>query len=660
MTSSTNSGIGIRFALDTPEPVRLNSCEYYLKGWFIPATNAASAQELALIVDGITLPVHSGFARLDVGRHFNDPNLSNCGYVARFRAPKFDPNVRLIVRGEAQDRVVAHVQVAPISDGRNRNERRSKRVSSYEEWLSTWEATLFWPEEEISQRLSALSYCPLISIILPTYNTDPYFLARCIDSVLEQQYTNWELCAVDDCSGEMRVVDYLKKVALEDSRIHLTVRASQGGISAASNTALEGARGEFIVLLDHDDELHPSALLEVAKYLNAHERVDLIYSDEDKIDAYGQRSHPSFKPDFDMDMFLSFDYPGHLIALRRAVVSDLGGFRSVCDGAQDWDLLVRAVELIGPSAVHHIQKPLYHWRMHSDSTALDLDAKPYARTAWVRVLSDHIERTNKRATVEPGLFYGSMRVKWQRPKDVRIAAVLRTQDGALQATVLEPYLDRQHVTVYEMTGCVVHPTRTRNTAADSSVSNLSIRSLSDMPEDVLVFINRPLETLNHFFFEELAAQAMREDCGVVTGISLDIDVRALHTGLIHDETGELMDPFAGANFPESAYMGQMNVVRAVEAISDEFFAVRRELLASIGGLGSLSAGQMPRLASRLAKNARDRGLRILVTPFAIATFDGASPRPPLEREEQNSASGVSLNSNFAAFENRDQMLRSNL
>jgi hypothetical protein len=653
--------MGIRFALDTPEPVRLNSCEYYLKGWFVPATNATEVQELALLVDGLTLPVYSGFARLDVGRHFNDPNLSDCGFVARFRTPKFDPNVRLIIRGEAQEKVLAHVQVAPILDRMNRNERRLKRVSSYAEWLSTCEPTLFWPEDEISHRLSALSYCPLISIILPTYNTDLYFLARCIDSVLEQQYTNWELCAVDDCSGEMRVVDYLKKIALEDSRVRVTVRPSQGGISMASNTALESARGEFIVLLDHDDELHPSALVEIAKYLNAHEHVDLIYSDEDKIDAYGQRSHPAFKPDFDMDMFLSFDYLGHLIALRRTVVSSLGGFRSVCDGAQDWDLLVRALEVIGPNAVHHIQKPLYHWRMHSDSTAFDLDAKPYARTAWIRVLSDHIERTGKQATVEPGLFYGSMRLKWRRPKDVRIAVILRTQDGALQTAVLEPYLERQRITVYEMTGCVVHRGRLRNaTSSDSSVSSQSIHSLSDITEDVVIFINRPLETLNHFFFDELAAQAMREDCGVVTGISLDIDVRALHTGLIHDDAGELMDPFAGTSFPQSAYMGQLNVVRAVEAISDEFFAARRELLAGVGGLGSLSAGQMPRLASRLAKNAKDRSLRILVTPFAIATFEGASPRPPLERVESDSRSGVSLNSNFAAFENRDQMLRSHL
>lgn len=523
-------------------------------------------------------------------------------------------------------------------------------ASSYQDWLVTHERKLFCPEEEVAEKIASFSFKPLLSILLPTFNTNLVFLERCIKSVLNQRYPNWQLCVVDDCSSVAGVVRYIESMAAHDSRIELLVSISNIGISAASNLALEMARGEFVILLDHDDELHPFALLEVVDALNQNRELALIYSDEDKIDPDGHRVCPAFKPDFDRDIFLTFDYLGHMIALRRDIAAGLGGFRSSCNGAQDWDLLMRALETIEPQDVHHIPKPLYHWRMHSDSTALDLHSKPYVRRAWSKVLGDYVDRIGIQADVEAGLFFGSMRLKRLLVRDARLAVFLRTEDGAYQRAALAPNVDWQRTTFYDLLGSSL--------TLGSQAEAKWIWSFDEIEEDVLIFINRPLETVNHLFFDELIAQALRPDCGLVTGISVDAG-RVIHSGFIWGSEGELMDPFAGLRFPQDGYLGQLSVVREVETISDEFFAVRREHLARIGGLGAVSATFMPRLVAELTRYAHEQGLRVLFTPYAVATFEGVwSARSPdaCSRDRR----GIQLNPNLASFANLREVLSGNI
>ena len=671
----------ILFAVDVVEPLAPDANEYFLEGWFVPNKDADTGDRLAVIVEGIEVSVFMGRSRPDVATHLGDPGATNCGFVARFNAPSVDSNVKLVAQTSSGEIVLTNIALNTKASLKAPKTPDGLGVGTYREWLVKREPALFWPEDEITDRLSVLAYQPLISVILPTYNTDLYFLERCVQSVLEQHYAHWQLCVADDSSSDGQVIEYLRSIAAQDPRAVVTVRKSNGGISAASNTALETASGDFVVLLDHDDELHPFALLEVVRHLNANNKADLIYSDEDKIDSIGRRSHPAFKPDFDMDMFLSFDYLGHLVALRRSLVSRVGGFRSACDGSQDWDLLIRAVEVIGPSRVDHIAKPLYHWRMHEDSTAFNLYSKPYARHAWARVISEHIERTGKKASAEPGLFYGSTRIKYKRPKDIGIAAFLKGDDGPLQAAAIRADVDWRSTGLYELVNCAVRPlsgrldgarsesslagqdSTTRGTEAHAmAVASfpLPIRSLSEIPGDVFAFINRPIDSVNHGFFDELAAQAMRRECGLVTGISLDSDSRTVHTGLIRGRDGELMDPFAGITFSHHGYMGQLSVVRSVEAIGDYFFAVRREHLSAVGGLGAVSGAHMPRLVHRLIGNARKSGLLILVTPYAVATFAGEVQPSAIEPLENNRCAGVSINPNLMAFQHLEQVLKGNI
>ena len=513
------------------------------------------------------------------------------------------------------------------------------------------EPKLFLDEIQVADYLEGLTDQPLISILLPAYNSDLQFLGYCLDSVSAQHYPNWELCIVDDCSSDKRVLDYLRDVARRDRRVKLKRSEKNGGISAASNLALGMAEGEFIVLLDHDDELHRFALLEVVMALNGNPELDLIYSDEDKLDQDGNRVCPAFKPDFDLDVMLAFDYLGHLVALRREIAEQVGGFRESCTGAQDWDLLLRAIEQIDARRIHHIAKPLYHWRMHPESTALNLHAKPYVRKAWSLVLGDYLARANTHAEVEPGLFFGSMRSRRKIAQMPRVAVFFRVEDGAYQAAALVPNLRGIYVTFYELLGSSVTLVGTDEFAP--------VWSLEEVDEEVLLFVNRPLESVNHLFLEELVAQAMREDCGLVTGLSVDSG-RTVHTGLIRSGSGELIDPFVNLTFPQHGYLGLLSVVREVETISDEYFAVRRDRLARIGGLGCVSASFMPRLVELLTVSVHRQGQRVLVTPYAVATLEGVWPAacPPLPREGDNAA--VVLNPNFACFANRAEVLSGNI
>ncbi len=630
----------IRFALDTPEPVRLNSREYYLKGWFIPPDDPASDGRLTLLVDGIAAPVFTGLSRPDVAEDLRDPLLANCGFIARFAAPKVDPYIKLIFPQNGRDVVLAQVRFPSVPDA-NWNSAALNKVADYSDWLRIWEPALFWPEHEISDRLRALWHRPMISILLAVQNTEPYFLTRCIQSVLDQRYAHWQLCTVGNAS------DYLTNIAAQDSRIHAITGDSP---PVSCNQALQIAQGEFVVLLDERDELHPFALLELARSINMNERADLIYSDEDKIDLFGCRSDPFFKANFDMDMLLSSNCIGRLAALRRTVALNIGGFRDNCGGAHEWDLLIRTVEAIGPSRVQHIPKPLYHSRIHPDP------APPLARNAATKVISDHLERTGNRAAVELGFFQGHMRLQQPRRPNIRIAVFVRVEDGPLQAAALLANADRRSTTCYELMECAVRRVGGRAPSAGPDRLTSPVRSLSEIPEDVFLFVNRPIETVNHLFFEELAAQAMREDCGLVTGISLDTSHRTVHTGFLRGSAGELIDLFSGMDFFQLDRSGQLHSVRAVEAISDEFFAVSREHLAAAGGLGSVSGSQMPRLAHRLANNAHSRGLRVRITPYAIATFEHADPTPTLDPVAPGTHSAVTLNANLTAFENMRDVL----
>jgi len=575
MSSSTGSASKVLFSLDTPSAVPLNSHESYVRGWFVP--DDGQPRGIWLIVDESRIPAFTGLARPDVVRHHkNNPAFLNPGFLVRFNRPKSRASVTLVAATANGEVILA--RGIPVPDFGEVSEPGTD--ASYRRWLATSEPTLFWPDTEIAERLSSLSYQPLISILLRIPEAHPYLVTRSVESVLKQCYGRWQLCIASQRS------EYVEKIA-EDTRVLLL-----------PDRSIDAATGDFVLSLDHRDELHPFALLEIVRALNDAEPTDLVYADEDEMDFYGNRVRPLPKPDFDPEALQSWNFIGHMAAVRRSSMLQAGA------GSEtgSWDALFRVLEIPGSPPARHIPKPLYHFRRGNETLAPlpreDGDVSP-------KPILDRLARTGVTATVEPGLFPRSFRLLHESLPDWRIAVLIRSEDGAFQHSALAGSIDRRTTRIYEL-----HAGQT----------------LDEMPEDIFVFINRPVETLNHMFFEELAAQAMRADCGLVTGISLDRTRRVLD------------DAFADIQFSRHELLRDILVVRSVDAISGEFFALKRAQLLSLGGLDAVRGATMPQLTARLASN-----FRLLATPYAVATFDvGRDPEPDIAPARQRHESPAEL------------------
>ncbi|MCA9329250.1 glycosyltransferase, partial [Candidatus Saccharibacteria bacterium] len=242
-----------------------------------------------------------------------------------------------------------------------------------------------------SDHIRKFTLKPLISIVVPVYDPDPRHLTEMIQSVLHQSYDNWQLILVDDASPDGTTREIIREYAEKEARINAYYSKKNMHISGATNKAVSHAKGEYIALLDHDDLLRPDALFEVVLLINEKPKADFIYTDEDKITDDGKKRHsPFFKPAWNEELLLAVNYITHFSVIRSSVVRQIGGLRSECDGAQDWDLFLRTVLAIDVRNIHHIPKVLYSWRVHSASTAGDMTVKPYVVKAQYRAVRDYI------------------------------------------------------------------------------------------------------------------------------------------------------------------------------------------------------------------------------------------------------------------------------
>jgi len=631
------------FGIDQILSFRSPHREIAVVGWCC-LDDLTPVEEVWALCEGVRVPCLTEVPRPDVARFLGSSALENAGFVCRIPLAGSAARVTLVAR-------VANVD-HPIGDFPVEWSTASAAPHSgpdYAAWLATHEPRLYWPSEEVGQRLAGLRSKPVVSVILPTFNTHLYHLHRCIDSVMLQHYPHWELCVTDDKSSDDRVRKYLLHAAAREPRIRLAFAEQQGGISAASNRSVADCTGDFIVLLDHDDELHPAALLEVARCLNAYPETDLIYSDEDKIDQVGSRCCPAFKPDFDEDLLCGFDYLGHLIAIRTTVVRQVGGFRSEADGAQDWDLLLRVTSDISRDRVRHVPKPLYHWRMHADSTALSLDAKPYAAQAWNVVLAQHVEPAHCRCG--EGLFHGSMRVQRPVPDTTRVSVLTRVCDGPHQRRALNRTRFPCDVRFFEMAFSAVHP-------ADSTASS-ALMTPEDLESDVTIVVNCGLEAVNHHFLDELTSQALQDGCGVVGGTIVSSGGTVVTAGLACLSDGTHINPFEGLALHEPGYMGQARVVRCVASIAPHVFAFRTSRLRDVNGLAALSEDSLGDLCANLVRSAHSAGLKVLHTPYAIATLRSSTagyvPKPG-----DGVPRGLLVNPNLETFPNVTALLRAGI
>lgn len=301
-----------------------------------------------------------------------------------------------------------------------------RNQASYPNWLARNEVLDI---EAMTQEIATFHYQPKISIAMPVYNVEEKWLRLCIDSILNQVYTNWELCMADDASTDPNVKKILTEYQQLDERIRVVFREQNGHISEATNSALAIATGEFVALLDNDDELAINAFYEVVKVLNENPELDLIYSDEDKIDMDGNRSDPAFKPDWSPDLLLGTNYISHLGVYRRSILEEIGGFRKGYEGSQDYDLVLRFTEKTTKERIKHIPKVLYYWRMLPTSTAVDQGSKGYAFEAGLRAVQDALVRRGINGRATHGAANGLYDVYYDIKSDKLVSIIIPTKNG---------------------------------------------------------------------------------------------------------------------------------------------------------------------------------------------------------------------------------------
>src|SRR6267154_1622374 len=274
----------------------------------------------------------------------------------------------------------------------NGGDDTSISAHGYGEWVRSFSALSTAARMVLLSRIERFGSKPLISVVMPSYNIEPEYLGAAIESVRRQIYPHWELCISDDASTLAGVRECLEAHASQDPRIRVTYLSKNGNICVNSNSALALATGDYVAFLDADDLLAEDALFWVAQTVAAHPDVDLIYTDEDKVDKTGRRFDPHFKTAWNPALMLSQNAFSHLGVFRRSLVEKVGRFRQGYEGAQDHDLLLRCASATAADRIRHIPRVLYHWRTLAHSTAQGIEAKPYAWAAGRRAIEDHLRR----------------------------------------------------------------------------------------------------------------------------------------------------------------------------------------------------------------------------------------------------------------------------
>lgn len=309
----------------------------------------------------------------------------------------------------------------------------------YSEWLNK----NFLTGERLEfqrKRSERFDYRPLVSIIVPTYNTPEIYFREMIRSVFDQTYSNWELILVDDASPDGRVRELIEEYANRDKRIKYKFLDKNNRIAGATNEGIKIASGEYIALFDHDDILSRDALFEVVKALNDNKKLEFIYTDEDKISASGDRHYqPMIKPDWNPDFLRSVNYITHFVVIKKGILDRFGYEDSNYDGTQDWELFLRITRNITADCIHHIPKILYSWRVHDGSTAKAIEVKPYVVDAQRRALEADVQaRGLSGVEVERDPIHGAQwRLVFDMPGSARVSVVVNDPKTAARVRAFQ-------------------------------------------------------------------------------------------------------------------------------------------------------------------------------------------------------------------------------
>lgn len=580
-----------------------------------------------------------------------------CGRLRRLRAVPGDPAAQMPSSGP--------VERAASAEG----------PRSYADWIGLYDTLDDAGRAHLRSQISRLVSPPLISVIMPVFDPREDHLRQALDSVRSQLYPRWELCVADDGSSAPWVAPLLAEAAAGDGRIKVVHRGENGHISAASNSALELATGEWVALLDHDDVLPEHALAVAALALSQHPQAGMLYSDEDTLDEEGCRRPGYFKPDFDPVLLLGQNYLAHLCLLRRTLVEQVGGWRVGLEGSQDWDLVLRVSELLRVDQVVHVPHVLYHWRMHPGSSAGRPGAKPYAAVAGGQAVADHLRRRGTPGEVVPVPRTGWNRIRWALPAEPPLVSiVVPTRDGLLlprclrSIDVLTTY-PRYEILVVDNGSMGVDPLEYLRSIEgqvtvirddrDFNFSALCNEAVRRCDGQLVCLLNDDTEVITPDWLDEMVGQVLQPGVGAVGAKLLYDDGRVQHGGVLVGVDGVATHAHRLHDRLSLGYFGRLVLAQRFSAVTAACMVVRREAWEQVGGLDEEHLGVAFNDVD-LCLRLGEAGWSVVWTPFAELYHHESVTRGDDQEEDRHVAEANYLKARWTEMLAADPAYNPNL
>ena len=479
------------------------------------------------------------------------------------------------------------------------------KVINYKNWSKCFDSYDKLRSEYYDYLISKKNYSNYVTIILTTYNPVLKFLKKSIDSVLNQYYKNWKLIIVNDGCKNHKVINYLDSVAAYDNRISIITHLVNKNISVSLNSALKFCDSEFYVVLDHDDILTPNAIYHVVEAINMFPNARVIYSDEDKINYAGRRLSPFFKPAWNPELLLSQNYICHLCALHTKTVKSLGGYCELVSGAQDWDILLKIVEIINDNQIIHIPRILYHWRIHKNSTALSIDSKPFVIHAAHLALTNAIKRRKIKADVFiSDKLNNHFTIKYNLNSNPLVSIIILTKDKyAYLKQCIDSILALTEYPNYEILIVDHHTTNddalnliksyqqlenisVLRQSGEFNFSELNNKAVNFTNGEFILFLNNDTEIINKNWLSELMYHGLRFDVGCVGAKLLYQDKRIQHGGVILGLGGVAGHAFKFYEGVSGKRNTRLNAVQDYSAVTGACLLVRKSLFKKLGGFNT--------------------------------------------------------------------------
>jgi GT2 family glycosyltransferase len=512
------------------------------------------------------------------------------------------------------------------------NAQISTAVTEYDLWRRRHEITDL-SRQKMRETIAGWKNPPKISVIVPVYNVPEIYLRKCIDSVLNQIYPNWELCLADDASPKPHIKTVLDEYAGKDQRIKVLYQPKNGGISTASNAALELASGEFIALLDHDDEIAEHALFKIAEAIIEDPAIDMVYSDEDKLTPAGKHHDPFFKPDWSPEYFLACMYTCHLGAYRTDLVKKVGGWRKEFDSAQDYDLVLR---ITGNGAkVHHIPDVLYHWRTIPSSTAANAGAKPEAHQRAQAALAEYLKLVDRPGMVENGPSEGFHRIRYTIKDNPKVSIVIPSACREVEVRgrktwfVLECVASIRQMSSYKNLEIIVLDNDDMSEPLAAALEPYDIRKISytepfnlarkmnlggfSATGEHLILLNDDIEVITSDWIESMLEFSQWPEIGAVGAQLLFPDDTQQHNG-VNVLQGNPGHPFYQFPADHPGYYNSSVVHRNWTAVTGACLMTRKDVYESVGGFSEEFPLNYNDVDYCLKVN--QKGKRVVYTPYA--------------------------------------------